>query len=73
MHCYSDRQADEWTIRFNLDGKRYQFDAVLDRWYDPEQVFYRVRQTATFFDNDVCRAWAQSRFHQQKRNADALI
>ncbi len=43
VQCYSGRKADERPIRLNLDGKEYQVDAVLDQWYDPEHIFYKVR------------------------------
>lgn len=43
VECYSGRKADERPTRFWLEGKKYQVEAVLDRWYDPEGVFYKVR------------------------------
>ena len=43
VECYSSHKADERPIRFNLDRKEYQVEAVLDQWYDPEHIFYKVR------------------------------
>ena len=43
VECYSGRKADERPVRFRLDEKQYQVEAVLDQWYDPEHVFYKVR------------------------------
>lgn len=43
VRCYSGRKADERPIRFNLDGRQYQVETVLDQWYDPEHIFYKVR------------------------------
>lgn len=43
VQCYSGRKADERPFRFNLDGKEYQVEDVLDQWYDPEHIFYKVR------------------------------
>jgi uncharacterized protein (UPF0128 family) len=43
VQCYSGRKADERPIRFCLEGREYQIEAVLDQWYGPEQVFYKVR------------------------------
>ncbi len=40
---YSGRKADERPVRFWLDGKQYQVEAVLDQWYDPQGIFYKVR------------------------------
>lgn len=43
VECYSGRKADERPIRFRLDGQDYRVETVLDQWYDPEHIFYKVR------------------------------
>jgi hypothetical protein len=43
VECYSGRKADERPVRFGLEGKQYSVKAVLDQWYDPESIFYKVR------------------------------
>ena len=43
VECYSGRKADERPVRFRLEGREYFVEAVLDQWYDPESIFYRVR------------------------------
>jgi hypothetical protein len=43
VECYSGRRADERPIRFRLGERQYQVEAVLDQWYDPEHIFYKVR------------------------------
>ena len=43
VECYSGRKADERPIRFCLDGRQYQVEAVLDQWYDPEHIFCKVQ------------------------------
>ena len=43
VECYSGRKADERPVRFWLEGRKYQVEAVLDQWYDPERIFYKVR------------------------------
>jgi hypothetical protein len=43
VECYSGRTADERPIRFLLGGRQYLVETVLDQWYDPESVFYKVR------------------------------
>jgi hypothetical protein len=43
VECYSGRKADERPVRFRLEGREYFIEAVLDQWYDPESVFYKVR------------------------------
>ena len=43
VECYSGRKADERPVRFWLEGKQYEVEAVLDQWYDPDGIFYEVR------------------------------
>lgn len=43
VECYSGCKADERPIRFRLEGKQYVVEAVVDQWYDPESIFYKVR------------------------------
>ncbi len=43
VECYSGRKTDERPIRFRLEGKQYVVQAVLDQWYDPESIFYKIR------------------------------
>ncbi len=43
VECYFGRKADERPVRFRLEGREYFVEAVLDQWYDPESIFYKVR------------------------------
>lgn len=43
VECYSGRKADERLVRFWLEGRQHLVKAVLDQWYDPEGIFYKVR------------------------------
>jgi uncharacterized protein (UPF0128 family) len=43
VESYSGRKADERPVRFRLEGKQYVVEEVLDQWYDPESIFYKVR------------------------------
>ena len=43
VECYSGRKADERPRGFRLEGREYFVEAVLDQWYDPESIFYKVR------------------------------
>jgi len=42
VQCYSGRKADERPVRFQLEGRQYEVEAVLDRWYDPDSIFFKV-------------------------------
>lgn len=43
VNCYSGRKADERPVRFRLDQCDYTVEEVLDRWYGPDDAFYKVR------------------------------
>ncbi len=43
VECYSGRKADERPVLFRLEGKQYVVQALLDQWYDPDSIFYKVR------------------------------
>ncbi|SPF42297.1 conserved hypothetical protein [Candidatus Sulfopaludibacter sp. SbA4] len=36
-------KADERPLRFRLGDRWYQVEEVLDRWYDPDAIYFRVR------------------------------
>ena len=43
VECCAGRKADERPIRFWLGDKQHLVQAILDQWYDPESIFYKVR------------------------------
>ena len=36
-------RRDERPLRFRIDGREYAVEALLDRWYEPDAVFYKLR------------------------------
>ena len=76
VECYSSRKADERPVRFLLGGRQYLVETVLDQWYDPESVFYKVRAddgNPTFFGKrHRCLVGLGSwcRFGSLERNAE---
>jgi hypothetical protein len=43
VECYAGRKADERPVRFRLDRHEYMVEEVLDQWYGPEHLFFKVR------------------------------
>ena len=43
VDCYSGRTADERPVRFRLDGHEYLVEELLDQWYGPQDLFFKVR------------------------------
>ncbi len=43
VECYSGRNAEERPVRFRLDEHGYFVEEVLDQWYGPNDVFFKVR------------------------------
>jgi len=42
VDCYAGRKADERPVRFRLNGHVYIVEEVVDQWYGPEHVFFKV-------------------------------
>jgi len=42
VKCYSGRKGDERPVRFRLDDHDYFVSEVLDEWYGPEDIFFKV-------------------------------
>jgi hypothetical protein len=43
VECYSGPKADERPVRFRLEGKQYGVEKLLDQWYEPDSIFYKLR------------------------------
>lgn len=43
VDCYSGYKEDEHPIRFRLDNREYEVTEVLDQWYGPRDVCFKVR------------------------------
>ena len=43
VECYSGYKADERPLRFRLGARWLQVSEVVDRWYDPNAIYFRVR------------------------------
>ncbi|MGC2108273.1 MAG: hypothetical protein WA655_02070 [Candidatus Korobacteraceae bacterium] len=43
VECYSGRKGEERPARFRLDERPYLVEEVLDQWYDPDSISYKVR------------------------------
>jgi len=43
VECYAGRVAEERPVRFRLDQHEYQVEEILDQWYGPEHVYFKLR------------------------------
>lgn len=43
VECYSGARADERPTRFWMGGQGYALQEVLDQWYGPDAMFFKVR------------------------------
>ena len=41
--CYSGFKVDERPVRFRLGEREYQVEEIMDQWYGPQDVFFKVR------------------------------
>ena len=43
VESYSGFKADERPLRFQLGERWLSVEEVLDRWYDPDAIYFKVR------------------------------
>jgi hypothetical protein len=41
--CYSGHKVDERPVRFRLSGRDYLVEELLDQWYGPQDIFFKVQ------------------------------
>jgi len=42
VECYAGYKADERPLRFRLGTRWLAIEDILDRWYDPRSVYFKV-------------------------------
>jgi hypothetical protein len=47
VECYAGFKADERPLRFKLGTEWHDVEEVLDRWYGPGDVYFKVRTGST--------------------------
>ena len=43
VECYSGFKVDERPLRFQLNGSVYFVEELLDQWYGPDDIYFKVR------------------------------
>ncbi len=43
VECYSGYKADQRPIRFQLGDRVYIVEELLDQWYSPDYLYFKVR------------------------------
>jgi hypothetical protein len=43
VQCYSGAKAEERPVRFELDGREYMVEEIVDQWYGPDHTFFKLR------------------------------
>jgi hypothetical protein len=68
VECYAGTKADERPVRFQLGERDYMVDEVLDQWYGPDDVFFKVRtddgNLYILRRNTAADAWTLESFRQ---------
>ena len=72
VECYAGGKADERPVRFQLGDRVFVVEAVVDRWYGPDDAYFKVRaddgnlyilrQNTSTAERD----WSLESFRQQK-------
>lgn len=43
VECYSGHKGEQRPVRFELDGRQYFVEEILDQWFGPDDQFFRLR------------------------------
>lgn len=43
VECYAAYKAEERPVRFRIEAHEYRVEEVLDQWYGPNAIWYKVR------------------------------
>jgi hypothetical protein len=43
VFCYSGRKGDERPVRFEIDGRVYAVEEIVNQWYTPHESCFKVR------------------------------
>ena len=43
VECYAGYKGDERPLRFTMGEKVHEVQEVLDRWYDPQDTYFKVQ------------------------------
>ena len=43
VFCYAGYKGDERPLRFRLRDREYLVEELLDQWYGPNDIFFKVR------------------------------
>ena len=43
MEAYAGYKADERPLLFRMGGREYRVEELLDKWYGPEDTWFKVR------------------------------
>lgn len=43
VQCYSGHKGDERPVRFRLAEHEYAVEEILDQWYGPECLYFKVK------------------------------
>ena len=67
VECYSGGRADERPVRFYLGERVYLAEEVIDQWYGPSDLFFKVRaDDGNLFcvranpSPKICGVWSRS-------------
>ena len=43
VYCYGGSKAAERPVRFRLGDREYFVEELIDQWYGPEHIFFKLR------------------------------
>ena len=43
VQCYAGWKGDQRPVRFRMDHREYLVEEIIDQWYGPEHIFFKIR------------------------------
>ena len=70
VQCYAGCKADERPIRFRMGESDYMVEEIVDRWYGPDDQFYKIRaddgNLYILRQNNADGEWSLESFRRQQ-------
>jgi len=70
VQCYAGAKGDERPVRFQLGARHYIVEEIVDQWYGPDDVFFKLRaddgNAYILRHNSASDAWSLESFRQSR-------
>lgn len=72
VECYAGYRGEERPLRFQWGERSHEITSVLDQWYGPEEIYFKVRteQNDTYIlRHSATGVWTVESFRRERRES----